>query len=281
MLTSTRVPDNCDCRHVCFLLLPSPISYLFFAHRILVLKDGQIVEQGSHRDLIARDGVFASMWADQISSSDDPAISIGNSSTKKEVSGYSVNPETGGDPADAPQVDTGDLPTTGSEFGTTDVPVDPNAAVSFPSYAAVANPEVPTEVHGQASTSVAFPGAGEPDVTSDRDPSGPSPPTVTFDAGVSTPPSSAPDVDGEPKKKGMSAQNFQRLARRISLTTKRSGSLSSIPGFGPKKESSKDDTGSLKGEPSTRSADSPAGSVIGAGDKDKKPKKEKKRKSLI
>jgi hypothetical protein len=254
---------------------------LNFAYRILVLKDGQIVEQGSHRELIAKDGVFASMWADQISSSDDPAISIGNSSTKKEVSGYSVNPEAGGDPADAPQVDTGDLPATGSEFGTTDVPVDSNAAVSFPSYAAVANPEVPTEVHGEASTSVAFPGAGEPDVTSDRDPSGPSPPTVTFDAGVSTPPSSAPDVDGEPKKKGMSAQNFQRLARRISLTTKRSGSLSSIPGFGPKKESSKDDTGSLKGEPSTRSADSPAGSVIGAGDKDKKPKKEKKRKSLI
>jgi len=274
MLTSTRVPDNCDCRHVCFLLLPSPISYLFFAHRILVLKDGQIVEQGSHRDLIARDGVFASMWADQISASDDPAISIGDSSTKKEVSGYSADPVT--DPAEAPQVDTGDLPTPGGASGTANVPDESNAPVAFPTYAAVANPDVPTV---ETTSQIA---------TLDRDPSGASPPVVTFDAGVSTPPSSAPEVDGEPKKKGISAQNFQRLARRISLTTRRSGSLSSIPGFGPKKEGSKDETSSLKGESSSRTVDSPAGSVLGAGDKDKKSKKEKKekekekkRKSLI
>ena len=32
-----------------------------------MLKVGQIVEQGNHRQLLKLDGVFATMWADQIS----------------------------------------------------------------------------------------------------------------------------------------------------------------------------------------------------------------------
>lgn len=268
--------------------------YSAFARSILVLKDGQIVEQGSHRDLLAKDGIFASMWADQISASDDPAISIGNSSTKKEVSGYSADPLTdmpitGGDPTEAPQVDTGDLSAAGGASRATDVAAELTTPVSFPTYAAVANPDVPTDAPAHPSASM-FPTAGDTAsqrATSVRDPSSASPQAVTFGSGVDTPPSSAPDVDGEPKKKGISAQNFQRLARRISLTTRRSGSMSSmphIPGFGPKKESSKDETSSLKGELSAGHAGSPSGSISGVGDKDKKTKKEKKekkRKSLI
>ena len=39
--------------------------------RIVVLKDGRIVEQGTHAELIARGGVFAEMWADQVSTTDE------------------------------------------------------------------------------------------------------------------------------------------------------------------------------------------------------------------
>ena len=53
-----------------------------------MLKNGQIVEQGSHRELLERDGVFATMWADQIRSEEtDLAVP----DTKQEVSGYSVS----------------------------------------------------------------------------------------------------------------------------------------------------------------------------------------------
>lgn len=60
----------------------------------MVLKDGKIVEQGTHRELLAKDGVFAEMWANQISA-EDPALSITDASmTKKEedaIVGYDVN----------------------------------------------------------------------------------------------------------------------------------------------------------------------------------------------
>jgi hypothetical protein len=38
----------------------------------MVLKDGQIVEQGSHMELLGLNGLFASRWADQINMSKDP-----------------------------------------------------------------------------------------------------------------------------------------------------------------------------------------------------------------
>ncbi|EMD37782.1 hypothetical protein CERSUDRAFT_136601 [Gelatoporia subvermispora B] len=62
------------------------LSTIASADLILVLKDGQIIEQGSHADLLARNGAFAAMWADQVQGSED-----GVSSHKKEVTGYSVD----------------------------------------------------------------------------------------------------------------------------------------------------------------------------------------------
>lgn len=50
------------------------------------MKDGRIVEQGSHGELLALDGVFAAMWADQVAGSDDAG-----SSHKKELTGYLVD----------------------------------------------------------------------------------------------------------------------------------------------------------------------------------------------
>ena len=43
---------------------------------ILVFKDGEIVEQGTHRELLARNGHFAKMWADQVSIVDPELVPI-------------------------------------------------------------------------------------------------------------------------------------------------------------------------------------------------------------
>ena len=55
---------------------------------ILVLKDGQIIEKGSFKELLAIDGTFASMWADQVPSADDPTPMISGTSVKQEMSAY-------------------------------------------------------------------------------------------------------------------------------------------------------------------------------------------------
>jgi len=99
-------------------------------------------------------------------------------------------------------------------------------------------------------------------------------PAVTFDANLSSPPRiGTPDPESEPKKKRMSAQNFQRLARRISITARRQSS-SLIPGL--KKDSSPRvsvDDGRSEG------TDSPGGSIR-ADDKSKSKKDKKERKSF-
>jgi len=46
------------------------LSTIASADLILVLKNGEIIEQGNHKELLTLDGVFASMWADQVSSAD-------------------------------------------------------------------------------------------------------------------------------------------------------------------------------------------------------------------
>jgi ATP-binding cassette subfamily B multidrug efflux pump len=35
------------------------------AHRLIVLDRGQIVETGNHRELLERDGLYASLWRRQ------------------------------------------------------------------------------------------------------------------------------------------------------------------------------------------------------------------------
>ncbi|KDN46427.1 hypothetical protein RSAG8_04371, partial [Rhizoctonia solani AG-8 WAC10335] len=47
------------------------LSTVANADLILVLHQGEIVESGTHRELVERDGRFAAMWADQISSADE------------------------------------------------------------------------------------------------------------------------------------------------------------------------------------------------------------------
>jgi hypothetical protein len=86
------------------------------------LHGGEIIESGSHRELVDRDGRFAAMWADQISSADDArTLPDTNKDDAGQVPGYAVDtPEHENDEAHIlpiPGVDTPDnmsfVPTEG------------------------------------------------------------------------------------------------------------------------------------------------------------------------
>ncbi|KAH8119171.1 hypothetical protein DFH11DRAFT_1780939 [Phellopilus nigrolimitatus] len=82
------------------------LSTIASADVILVLRDGQIVEQGSHRELLEKNGIFATMWADQIRAEEPPFDG------KKEVTGYSVEQPGKGPDVEASRAGTA----AGSEF---------------------------------------------------------------------------------------------------------------------------------------------------------------------
>ncbi|KAF8160969.1 hypothetical protein B0H34DRAFT_698907 [Crassisporium funariophilum] len=293
------------------------LSTIASADIILVLKDGQIIEQGSFKELVAFDGVFASMWADQVSSTDDPALSIGDNSIKKETSAYIVDPaESAEQTKDSETLGTNAVTaeSVSSQVALTTEPFDPDnqegdstvSPLSTAQVFAVEHPAVtPDKLEEQADTSnhkqsatsagevepltssnvVQFPSSDttQPEIRRDEQPSF-SAPAVTFGSSVNSPPSrtGTPDPESEPKRKRISSQNFQRLARRISLTTRRQNSTSSsiIPGL--KRDQSprvSTDDGIARAEGSSRNSnDSPVGSLKG-DDKGKLKKKDKKEKN--
>jgi hypothetical protein len=55
-----------------------------------VLKDGEIIESGSHKSLLAADGVFAAMWAEQVSTENDGLRLDIPSAERKVPSGYEI-----------------------------------------------------------------------------------------------------------------------------------------------------------------------------------------------
>ena len=329
------------------------LAVLIYVISILVLKDGQIVEQGNFKKLLAIDGIFASMWADQVSSTDDPVLSISGTGVKGEVSGYIVDPEetkleetkqdeamreeakqdgtkqeetkqeetkkdeTKHDEAmreetkqDKPQqekpqdiaeilnpitfpvslvAESVDVPVE-EEQVKLDVPLavaavgedplpqsEPVDDIDTPNTA----PIIPVPVNLQPSvTTVEFPATSktpQPEMRRSDSPVSFTP-AVTF--GVSSPPSrtGTPGPEDEGKRKRISSQNFQRLARRISLSTRRQGSISSIiPGLkrseSPRASTDDNDT---RAEGST--TDSFASSVKG-DDKGKSKSKKKDKKA--
>ena len=52
-------------RHHTTLMIAHRLSTVVDADRIIVLKEGQVAEQGTHSELIAHKGVYAQMWAQQ------------------------------------------------------------------------------------------------------------------------------------------------------------------------------------------------------------------------
>jgi len=269
------------------------LSTIASADIILVLKDGQIVEQGSHKELLALDGVFASMWASQTdSASEDPGVSI--HSAKPDVSVYSVDntEEHGATDNDVAPEETELVAAAESEPEkaqepapiTNDAEAETSAPIAFPSSeSAKAEHEMSLKLYSVYSepTSPTSPVVAYP-VSDDNQSTSPPVPRagtgVTFEA--STPPrTGTPDPDSEPKRKRISSQNFQRLARRISISTRRQGSISLIPGL--KRDTSPRVSvdegapgGSIRGEGSSN--DSPAPSVGEDRDKKKQKKASKK-----
>ncbi|KAH9858534.1 hypothetical protein C2E23DRAFT_908588 [Lenzites betulinus] len=305
---------------------------------ILVLKDGRIVEQGTHGELLAQGGIFAAMWADQVSSTDE-AVSAHRKSAV--VAGFDVEGTTESPAAIAEDLEA--VPQVGTEEIAQDaladsetaveatIPAESAAPVAFPSTddaeeaveaapepSAVAVPDAPAAPVAFPSSDdtapvsfpssdaapLAFPSSdspaplafpGSPETGSQREGSvaeRAQTPGVTFQD-TNTPERTGtpdPETDGR-RRRTLSTQGIQRLARRISITTRRQGSSTSIPALagsfipGLKREgtsnSNKDEGGSSKDTPK----DSPSGSVasdIGKpkGSKIRKEKKEKRKSTL-
>jgi hypothetical protein len=279
------------------------------------LKEGQVVEQGTFKELLALDGLFATMWADQVSATEDAAVSVTVGSIDKGVllengedDERPVEEEVPKDTLTSPSQEIPFVPSPRPlslvDFASSepalqkDDAVKPTEGVLFPnaepydvsdgkSTTAEVPPQVdvpstpfafPSSQVDASSTPSAFPSSPDPD--RDDQSSNRVAPAVTFGADINPSRTGTPDPDSEPKRKRISSQNFQRLARRISISAKRQGSgiipssmIPTIPGIMKRDSSprvSVDDS-------NQRDTDSATGSTKG-DDKGKK-KKDKKDKS--
>ena len=284
-------------------------------YRILVLKDGQVIEQGTHKELLELNGAFAAMWADQITATGEQAVDGGN----EVLDGYQIdNVIPIAEPAIAdidvaPTQDTAEVPVDGTPSTRESEGTRPQAVpvLDVPAAAAVAGTQVddtliafpstneaavsdaiPSNVTPVAfptsdSAPITFPGTSSDEAASQKAPSTAQAPGITFAPEVGTPErTGTPDPDAEPKRRRISSQNFQRLARRISVTTRRAGSISSsIPILGNLRRDASSASTSTPAQASTDSdagpivaSQSPAASIQSEPDKDKSKKKEKDKK---
>lgn len=298
---------TCKLSVLCTSLTPYPRN-----NRILVLKDGQIVEQGTHKELLEVNGVFAAMWADQISATGEQAVD------GDPKDGYQIDDVIPVSEPAITDVDAG--PTQDTAELTSEAPVLENlpiqetplsgSVLDVPATAAgtqvddtlIAFPSTNNEASGSDTTPkpvafptsdsapIAFPGTSSDEAASQKAPSTAQAPGITFAPEVGTPErSGTPDPDAEPKRKRISSQNFQRLARRLSVGTRRAGSISNIPILGNLRRDTSSSTA-----PAQASTDNDAGpSVVSQSpaasiqsepdkaDKDKSKKKEKKRRNFL
>ncbi|KIY46015.1 mitochondrial half-size ABC transporter [Fistulina hepatica ATCC 64428] len=305
------------------------LSTIVSADLIVVLKNGEIVEQGSFKELVAHDGVFAAMWADQVTTSGEPPAD--DLAVKREEPGYIVDAEPvvsqSEQPASIKEAAAGIstdafTPTTEGKVAADPVPAQ---APSEPVVTTISDKDLPTLPAADSFTApvtfpspVAFPMTDEPEPiavppTAENAPISfptsdgvraasssqhePQSTQITF-GDVNTPPrSGTPDPEAEPKRRRISSQNFQRLARRLSSARRPDSVASLIPGLRRNtvkrdrdaqntSRMSVDESGGMtsasgEGSGSVKLTDSPTASVTGEG-KSKKEKKEKrlKRKSM-
>ncbi|XP_042907782.1 ATP-binding cassette sub-family B member 6 isoform X1 [Parasteatoda tepidariorum] len=59
------------CANKTSLIIAHRLSTIIHADEILVLKEGEIVERGSHSELLERNGVYANMWQQQLKGEED------------------------------------------------------------------------------------------------------------------------------------------------------------------------------------------------------------------
>ena len=57
---------RCICKDRTVFIIAHRLSAVRHAHRILVIDRGQIVEQGSHAELVAREGYYAALYTHQV-----------------------------------------------------------------------------------------------------------------------------------------------------------------------------------------------------------------------
>jgi hypothetical protein len=229
------------------------------------------VEQGTHSELVAKGGVFAAMWADQVSHEDSASSASSIQIVKDAVLGYAVDD---GEPAAVetqesttePLVETleaqpAEVPAAATDTAVVDVPVEAEAApdapvpeevpkvaelpasppVAFPrsepsedAAALATSPQesvaFPVSPELSAPVAFAFPGS-ETSLTNSPALSGAGTPGVTFQ-NIPSPSTGGrtPDVDQDGKRRRtLSTQGMQRLARRLSVSGRRENSSTSIP----------------------------------------------------
>lgn len=264
--------------------------------RIVVLKDGQIAEQGTFKELLEADGVFATMWAEHVQqapapSGPDPSVAGYEIEVAdaEAISGSGVIAESPGaataslPPAPSVRAPSLRAPTASIHAESVAPPVptkDDNDPISFPTSDAEVEPIPPAPVAfptsddkdkpAQAPAPVSFPASDDANSASSH----PRPAipghihsaSVTFDTSTTPPRASTPDPTGSPKaeptegkRKRISSQNFQRMARRISLSTPRKGTgIPSIPGIANIANVLKRD-GSVKGESKDKGGEAKSG----------------------
>jgi ABC-type bacteriocin/lantibiotic exporter with double-glycine peptidase domain len=61
-LTERRIYDNLDRLHCTRILVTHRLYVAAYADRVVVLEEGKIVQTGTHRELLAREGAYATMW---------------------------------------------------------------------------------------------------------------------------------------------------------------------------------------------------------------------------
>jgi ABC transporter ATM len=60
-------PSSKQVRNVLYAAVTSKIIRFVSTDLIIVMKDGQVVEQGTHEELLRKAGLYYSMWVEQAS----------------------------------------------------------------------------------------------------------------------------------------------------------------------------------------------------------------------